>query len=107
MRQSSRDSVRSQLFVSVPFGTTEVLTYVIALLVWDGLLCLDREKRQIWNRKITGSSILYLVIRYSALFEYALEGVGVAPNTSTQVSRDSPYYFLAVSHGCCDRGLSL
>jgi hypothetical protein len=56
----------------------------LALMIWDGLICFSEEKRQVWERKVTGSSLLYLVIRYGALFEYALETVDIAPNVGTQ-----------------------
>lgn len=59
--------------------------WIPALIVWDALICLSDEKRQIWDHKLTGSSLLYLVIRYGGLFEFALETVDVAPSVGTTV----------------------
>ncbi|KAF9072201.1 hypothetical protein BDP27DRAFT_434773 [Rhodocollybia butyracea] len=51
----------------------------LALLIWDALICLSEEKRQVWERKITGASILYFLIRYGGIFEYAVETVDISP----------------------------
>ena len=53
-------------------STYSFLKLAIALLLYDWILTVGREKQYIWRSPISSSSILYLIIRYSSLAAAAL-----------------------------------
>ncbi|KAJ7661142.1 hypothetical protein B0H17DRAFT_1337261 [Mycena rosella] len=40
-----------------------------ALLIWDHVITLGAEVNKIWSRKLSGSTVLYALLRYGTLFE--------------------------------------
>ena len=54
---------------------------MLALLVYDWLLCLDHEATLIWNwnSKVTGSSLVYAVSRYAVLISNLLSVITSFP----------------------------
>ncbi|RDX45389.1 hypothetical protein OH76DRAFT_1486393 [Lentinus brumalis] len=64
------DSLRTSDWVA--FAST-------AFLIYDYTLTLDREVRLFWTRRVTSVTVLYLVIRYSALTYVVLDALEPAP----------------------------
>ncbi|KAJ7764026.1 hypothetical protein DFH07DRAFT_1017015 [Mycena maculata] len=41
----------------------------VALLVWDHVITFGGEVHKVWSRKLSGSTLLYVLLRYGTLFE--------------------------------------
>ncbi|KAI0330888.1 hypothetical protein GY45DRAFT_679438 [Cubamyces sp. BRFM 1775] len=71
-------AIRSELSVApnsgfVSFMSLAVLDNLmgigaVTLLVYEHIINLDKEIQYVWLRKKTGAAVLYLIIRYMALF---------------------------------------
>ncbi|KAI0824151.1 hypothetical protein BC628DRAFT_1446651 [Trametes gibbosa] len=59
---------------------------VISLLAYEYAITFGLEVGLFWRRKITGATVLYLAIRYLALFNYAFLGALTFASISTQYS---------------------
>lgn len=54
------------------------------LLLFDCLISLGQEVHVVWGRKLTGASILYLLLRYSAVLN-AIVVIVALSNSACQV----------------------
>ncbi|KZV66581.1 hypothetical protein PENSPDRAFT_688876 [Peniophora sp. CONT] len=57
----------------------------VALIIYDILICLDRESRYVWQAKFRVSSLLYYTVRYPVL-AYQIFSVAYTPSTPQPLS---------------------
>ncbi|KAI9066097.1 hypothetical protein FKP32DRAFT_1589980 [Trametes sanguinea] len=64
-------------------STNSTVLAVCTLMVYDWVICLDKEIATIWSKPRTGASVLYLFNRYSLLVSYVLN-ISTIGRMSTQ-----------------------
>ena len=79
----------------------QCLASLLALLVYDWLLCLDYEARLIWNwhSKVAGSSLVYACSRYAVLlsnFLSILTSYPLSDSVRILLASRSPYPLIIV-----------
>ncbi|KAH9852822.1 hypothetical protein C2E23DRAFT_134678 [Lenzites betulinus] len=56
-----------------------------AMVIYDYVLCLDREYQYVWrSRSSKASRLVYLYIRYISLLEYVMGFATIAPASDTR-----------------------
>lgn len=77
-------------FVLTPFLT--------ALLYFDFVITFPQEVQRIWSRRFSGATIVYLLTRYSALFERIIFLVSLFLMTLDDKVRSLPLQCMIVSY---------
>ncbi|KAH9852828.1 hypothetical protein C2E23DRAFT_729975 [Lenzites betulinus] len=81
---------------------TEVPLKMTVMVIYDYVLCLDREYQYVWqSRKSKASRLVYLYIRYISLLEYVMAFVTIPPVSDTVSMHISLIQMITVAARSC------